>query len=175
MANAVYAGSFDMFTNGHLDVIEQAVRIFDNIIILVQNNPTKKRTYTVQSCINFIALSFLGKDYEDKISIYSSDVPASLYAKEHDCEFVIRGLRNTSDYLYEEKIANFYKSVCPDVDLIYFKSKYDTVSSSLVKGLLRCGMNPADVANRYLPFADISALRFQYWEGVVSNDYRNNR
>lgn len=158
MANAVYVGSFDMFTNGHLDVIEQAVRIFDNIIIVVQNNPTKKRTYTVQSCINFIALSFIGKDYEDKISIYSSDVPASLYAKEHDCEFVIRGLRNTSDYLYEEKIADFYKAVCPSVDLVYFKSRLDKISSSLVKSLLYSGIDKEYVEHNYLP-ADISILK----------------
>lgn len=158
MASAVYAGSFDMFTKGHLDVVEQAVKIFDKIIIMVQNNPKKKRTYTAQSCKDFITLAITGEDYESKISVVISDVPASLYAEEHNCDFVIRGLRNTSDYLYEEQIADFYKSICPDIDLVYFKSKYDKISSSLVKGLLGCDIRYSEVIDKYLPYANIAVL-----------------
>lgn len=157
MASAVYAGSFDMFTNGHLDIVEQAVKIFDKVIIVVQNNPTKKRTYTTESCNNFIAFALKDKNYADKISVDVSDIPASLYAKEHGCEFIIRGLRNTSDYLYEEKIAAFYKSICPSIDIIYFKSKYDKISSSLVKSLLHYGVDTDYVAEYYLP-TDVSVL-----------------
>lgn len=156
MVSAVYSGSFDMFTKGHLDIIDQAVKIFDRIIIVVQNNPTKKRTYTVESCKEFIEQSIAWSCYDDVVSVDVSDVPASLYAEKHNCEFVIRGLRNTSDYLYEEKIADFYKAVCPSVDLIYFKSRFDKISSSLVKGLLYSGIK--GVEHDYLP-ADISILK----------------
>jgi pantetheine-phosphate adenylyltransferase len=158
MASAIYVGSFDMFTNGHLDIVEQATKIFDKVIIVVQNNPTKKRTYTIESCNNFIAFALKDKNYADKISVDISDIPASLYAEKHSCEFIIRGLRNTSDYLYEEKIADFYKAVCPSVDLVYFKSRFDKISSSLVKGLLYSGLNEEYVEHNYLP-ANISILK----------------
>ena len=158
MAGAVYSGSFDMFTNGHLDIIDQAVKIFGRIIIVVQNNPTKKRTYTVESCKEFIEQAIAQHCYDDVVSVEVSDVPASLYAENHSCQFVIRGLRNTSDYLYEEKIADFYKAVCPSVDLVYFKSRFDKISSSLVKGLLHSGIKESYVEHDYLP-ADISILK----------------
>ena len=158
MASAVYSGSFDMFTKGHLDILDQAVNIFDKIIIVVQNNPMKKRTYTVESCKEFIEQAITWRYYDTVVLVDVSDVPASLYAEKHSCEFVIRGLRNTSDYLYEEKIAYFYKSVCPSVDLVYFKSKFDKISSSLVKGLLYSGINERYIEQYYLP-ADISILK----------------
>jgi pantetheine-phosphate adenylyltransferase len=158
MAGAVYSGCFDMFTKGHLDIIDQAIKIFDRIIIVVQNNPMKKRAYTVESCKEFIEQAIAQSCYDDVVSVDVSDVPASLYAEKHSCEFVIRGLRNTSDYLYEEKIADFYKAVCPSVDLVYFKSRFDNISSSLVKGLLYSGINKRYVEHDYLP-ANISILK----------------
>lgn len=158
MVSAVYSGSFDMFTKGHLDIIDQAVKIFGKIIIVVQNNPTKKRTYTVESCKEFIEQAIMQSCYDDVVSVDVSDVPASLYAETHGCEFVIRGLRNASDYLYEEKISDYYKAVCPAVDLIYFKSRFDNISSSLVKGLLYSGINKGYVEHNYLP-ANISILK----------------
>ena len=158
MARAIYAGSFDMFTDGHLDIIDQAVTIFDEIIIVIQNNPTKKRRYTVDSCKEFIEQALVRNDYADSVSVDISDVPASLYAKTHNCEFVIRGLRNTSDYLYEEKISDFYEAVCPFFDLIYFKSRFNKMSSSLVEGLLQSGVDIEEIQKEYLP-ADISILK----------------
>ena len=158
MVRAIYSGSFDMFTIGHLDIIDQAVKLFDEIIIVIQNNPTKKRRYTVESCKEFIEQAIVSNCYDDVVSVDVSDVPASLYAKTHGCEFVIRGLRNTSDYLYEEKISDFYNAVCPFFDLVYFKSRFDKISSSLVEGLLQAGVDIEEIQKDYLP-ADISILK----------------
>lgn len=147
-----------MFTNGHLDIIDQAVELFDEIIVVVQNNPTKKRRYTIDSCKRFIEQALAMNQYDDVVSVDISDVPASLYAKTHGCKFVIRGLRNTSDYLYEEKISDFYNAVCPFFDLVYFKSRFDNISSSLVDGLLHSGVDVNEIQKNYLP-ADISILK----------------
>lgn len=140
MSNALYIGSFDMFTNGHLDIVKQALPLFDKIIICIASNPLKKRRYTVLSSLAFIT-SALEKAEIDKTKVFvilSSDDSqlATDIARTNSCDYIIRGLRNTSDYLFEEQIAQVYKAANPEIKIIYFYANTN-VSSSMVEHLRR--------------------------------------
>lgn len=134
---ALYAGSFDPFTNGHLSIVEKAVELFDEVVIGVAENSNKKRSTDMYDMAYAIHKQFL--HYRNVRVIALEDALVADHCKEHGIDYLIRGLRNTSDYLYEENIAKINHEINPDLKTIYFRSDNDVISSSMVRELHKHG------------------------------------
>ena len=146
--NAVYAGSFDMFTNGHLSVLDQAVDMFDKVYVVIAVNLNKKRRFEVDYMIEKINEAVRSRGYADKVEVVSSDALVVRCAQEHDCRYLIRGLRNATDYAYEENMALINTALDGKIKTIYFRAKDASISSSIVYELYLHG---EDVSS-YLPY-----------------------
>ncbi len=146
MKKAIFPGSFDPFTIGHKDIVEQASNIFDEIIIAVGKNPSKSCMFSLNDRISFIKKS-LGANSKIKIESYS-ELTIS-FCKSNDIEFLIRGLRNVKDFLFEKDIKNMQETFS-NVKSIYFISgpNFSFVSSSLIRDILKHGGN----CDHLLPF-----------------------
>ena len=149
---AVYAGSFDPFTNGHLHLFEQAKTLFDDIYVLFALNPKKQR-FTVQTDMANLVYEMLNKDLHPVPGmiikyqvLYTTGLVAD-FCKQVKATHLIRGLRNTTDYLYEEEIAKANKELYPELETIYFRAKDEVVSSSFVRLLWEQGRN----IDKYVP------------------------
>lgn len=145
---ALYIGSFDPFTNGHYEILKQAEEIFDEVIICFARNLTKKRRFSAITCAN--ALNHI--DGKKRTIIHSDDL-APYIMEEWNCKYLIRGLRNTSDYLYEERLFEMYKEIKPDMKCIYLRG--NNISSTFVYELYKRDL---DIVEKYIPYS-INYLR----------------
>ena len=137
---AIYPGSFDPFTNGHLDIVKKAAAIFDEVYIVIGVNDAKKRTFTSDRMITAIerALSEVGIN---NAAVTEHNGLVAKFAKDNGIKYMIRGLRNNMDYNYEENIAEVNKLINPEMEYVYFRSDNVAVSSSMVKELHSYGMD----------------------------------
>ena len=154
MSKAVFAGSFDPFHLGHLDILEQAIPLFDEINVLICENSTKQRKTDVHEMYSAI-IDCCKKHPNVKVTICNRLVAD--YCKEHGYEYIVRGLRNTSDYLYEENVANINIATNPNLKIAYLRSRCGHISSTLIKELLKHGKNvsmylPKEISNNYCIF-----------------------
>ena len=138
MKTAIYAGSFDPFTNGHLDILLTAASIFDTVHLVFASNPQKTRSYdaTKQAAAledHFITLGLINI----KIVILPDDKLLIDYAKENNIKFFIRGVRNINDYEYERQLAESYSILYPKAQVIYINSRFPYLSSSFVREMIR--------------------------------------
>ena len=134
---AFYAGSFDPFTLGHLELVKQASQIFEYVIVGIGINPNKERRYKKEDMKIAIEESLIAENILNaKVVIYEGYTYEA--AKENGSYFLIRGLRNETDYLYEEEIARFNDKY--DIDTIYLRAKdKGNISSSYVYNELKKG------------------------------------
>ena len=133
MKTAIYPGSFDPITFGHIDIVERAAALFDKVILGVAESQSKNPLFSVDERIDLIAEIF--KD-NPKIEVlgYSKKLTVDL-ARENDAIAIIRGLRAVADFEYEFQLATMNRALAPDIESIFLTPK-DTliyVSSSLVK------------------------------------------
>ena len=139
MKIAIYPGSFDPITFGHIDIVERACALFDKVILGVAESESKKPLFDVSERIELIESIF--KD-NSKIEVlgYSKKLTVDL-ARENNAIAIIRGLRAVADFEYEFQLATMNRSLAPDIESIFFTPK-DTliyVSSSLVKEIAQFG------------------------------------
>jgi|TARA_B100001971_G_C18092502_1_gene484271 pantetheine-phosphate adenylyltransferase len=132
MKTAVYPGSFDPVTNGHIDVIKRALKVFDKIIVAVGDNPEKKPTFTTEERIEMLKEST--KDLKN-LEIDSFSGLLLDYVKNKDSNVIIRGLRAVSDFDFEFQRALMNRVVEKDIETIFIMTKEDFVylNSSVVK------------------------------------------
>ena len=131
---AIYPGSFDPFTNGHLDMVIKGARLFDEVHILVGINANKKRMYDADKMKSAIEKTLeINKIDNCKVILYDGLVAE--YTDKNNIGYMIRGLRNNMDYNYEENIAEVNKLINPDMEYVYFRAENVAVSSSMVKEL----------------------------------------
>ena len=135
MIKAVYPGSFDPLSNGHLDIIKRASKKIDELHIVVSFNIHKKNTFTVSERVEMIKL--VTKDLPNVI-VTSYDGLIVNYCKENNIDILIRGLRNYQDYENEFSLYQFNKDINPNVEtiLMFPSSKNQFVSSSAIRELV---------------------------------------
>jgi len=135
---ALYPGSFDPITLGHLDIVERASRIFKNLTILVLDNPRKKYTFTLEERYDMVKEAV--KDFKD---IYVDCYRGLLvdYMKKNHFKIIIRGMRAVTDFEYELQMALANRKLFPEVETVFFISdeRFSFLSSSLVKEVAMYG------------------------------------
>ncbi|MDN3724486.1 pantetheine-phosphate adenylyltransferase [Aequorivita sp. SDUM287046] len=135
MKRAVFPGTFDPITLGHVDVIERALPIFDELIIAVGINADKKTMFSLEERIQFIKHTF---EHESKIQVKSYSGLTALFCKSENAQFIVRGLRNSTDLNYEQPIAqtNYNMTKVESVFLIC-SPEVSNISSTIVRDIMR--------------------------------------
>ena len=129
---ALYAGTFDPFTNGHLDIVQRAVKIFDEIVILVAVSPTKKPFMSSEARVSVLKKLFA---HEPKVRVDSWSGLIVEYARQNKITSIVRGLRPTGDFEIEFQMASMNRKINPECDTVFLMTseKLYYISSSLVK------------------------------------------
>lgn len=135
MRRALYAGSFDPPTNGHVWMIEEGAKLFDELYVAVGTNPEKKPMFSFDERFevleNMIACN----------NVHVVSFPRQYlvhFARQVDAQYLLRGIRNENDYLYERSMHNVNRDMAPDIETIYLfpPRELAEVSSSFVKGMI---------------------------------------
>ena len=149
MKLAVYPGSFDPITLGHIDIIKRASKIADKIIVAVLSNSKKSPLFNVDERIDMIKNSI--KDIEN-ISVDVFDGLLVDFMKKVGAEIIVRGLRAVSDYEYEIQLAQTNRELNNNIDTIFFTTnvKYSYLSSSVVKEVAMHGGSLDKFVNLYV-------------------------
>jgi pantetheine-phosphate adenylyltransferase len=155
---AVYPGSFDPITNGHLDILRRAANVFDRVVVAVLENPRKtpllsadRRMATIRAAVDADGAP------SDRIEVGSFDGLTVDFCRARGARSIVRGLRAISDFEVEMQLAHNNRVLAPDVDTVFFMTSVGNgyVSSSLVKEIARFG---GDVSAMIPPAAAV-ALR----------------
>ena len=135
MKKAVFPGSFDPITIGHLDIVERAFKVFDEIIIAVGDNTNKKYMFPKEKRVEFVKQTFYNYD---NVKIESYDGLTVDFCRKNNIEFMIRGLRNPADFEFEKSIALTNREMT-DIETIFFLTSPENsfISSSIVRDLIR--------------------------------------
>lgn len=138
MQTALYAGSFDPFTNGHLDIVEQASKIFDKVFIAVGNNSEKQCFLPVEKRLELIKNSTL---VFDNIEVVSYEGLTVEFAKHKGVDVLVRGVRNSSDFEYEKQIADTNRLLAPEIETILLTPRPENayISSTIVREIYANG------------------------------------
>ena len=133
MRVAIYPGSFDPITYGHMDIIDRGCGLFDKVVVAIAKSESKNPMFSLEDRIN-LATSI----YESNDKVEVVDFPRKLtvdLAKDYDARAIIRGLRAVSDFEYEFQLATMNRSLAPDIESIFLTPKESLiyVSSSLIK------------------------------------------
>ena len=132
MAKAIYPGSFDPITNGHIDIIERSAKMFDKIIVGVLINYTKDPLFTPSERVEMIR-SVVG--HIPNVEVLEFDGLLVDFAHEQNCNILVRGLRVITDFEYELQLAQTNKIIAPNLETVFLSTnlKYSYLSSSIVK------------------------------------------
>lgn len=154
---AVYAGSFDPVTYGHLDLIERASKLFDRVIVAIGKHPTRTPMFTIDERLDL--LRDVVRPFGN-VEVRAFDGLLITFCKAVGARVVVRGLRAATDFEYELQIAHANADLQPDIDTIFLptRTNYGFVSASLVREIASHG---GDVS-RYAPPAVITALQERF-------------
>ncbi len=136
---AVYPGSFDPITNGHLDILQRALAMFDRIVVTLAVNPRKEPLFTVEERIGFIRDAL--PEHADRLQFASFSGLLVEFCKEQGATFIVRGLRALADFEYEFQFAHMNRRLAPAIDSVFLMTdeRNHYVSSSLVKEVASLG------------------------------------
>lgn len=140
MPRAIYPGSFDPITYGHLDIVERAEKIFDDLIVGIAENPGKETLFSSEERKEIAKLALKEESIEvSKVIIFSGLLVDC--AKEHDRESIVRGLRANSDFEYEFQMALTNRDLAPNTESVFLMTagEYSFLSSSIVKEVKELG------------------------------------
>ena len=129
---ALFPGSFDPITLGHVDIIERALPLFDEIIIAIGTNSAKKYMFTLEQRISWIEEAF---KEEPKIKVVTYTGLTVDFAKTSSANFLLRGLRNPADFEFEKAIAQANRQLVPTLETVFLltSARYAYISSSIVR------------------------------------------
>ncbi len=156
MKIALYPGTFDPITNGHIDILQRAGELFDKIIVTVAINPAKNPLFTVEERIELIKKSLPLPKFE----VTSFDGLVVDYAKKTDSIAIIRGLRAVSDFEYEFQMALMNHKLAEDITTVFLmpNEKYTYLNSSIIRSLAQFH---ADVSE-FVPACVQEALKLKF-------------
>jgi pantetheine-phosphate adenylyltransferase len=152
--SAIYAGTFDPFTKGHDDILQRALKIFDEIIVLIAVSPSKKPLFSRDERIAMVEEHFAN---QPQVSVDSWDGLIIDYAKKNSIGSIVRGLRPTGDFEIEFQMAAMNKKLFPDIETVFLMTEGQNyfISSSLVKEIFHHGGNVSD----FLPEAVLKKIK----------------
>jgi pantetheine-phosphate adenylyltransferase len=135
---AIYPGSFDPVTNGHLDLIARGAKIFDHLVVAVLRNSSKNALFTVEERVEMLTEGVTGFG---NVSVAAFDGLLVDFAREQQAQAVMRGIRAISDYEYEFQMALMNRRLAPELETIFLMpdGKYSFLSSRLVKEVFQLG------------------------------------
>jgi len=141
---AIYAGSFDPFTNGHLDICRRAKSIFPELIVAVANNPRKKGLFSPEERVELAQSSLAASQIEAKVQSFDGLLVDLCHAE--GAKVIIRGLRAVSDYEYESQLAITNRQLSEEIETVFLMTSTDCsfISSSMVKEIASFGGEVGD-------------------------------
>lgn len=154
---AIYPGSFDPVTLGHLDLIERALNLFDELIVVVASNPSKKTLFTAEERVGFLKAALV---HRPQVRVKSWEGLTVHLAEKEDAFTLIRGIRATSDFDYEFQMALTNRKLAPKIDTMFLmpSESHFYLSSRLIKEVALMG---GDVA-RYVPAAVAARIKKKF-------------
>ena len=154
---AIYPGTFDPMTKGHVDLIERACNLFDEIVIAIAASEAKNPLFTLDERIKIAEKIF---ESNEKVKVIGFSGLLVDLAKDNDAKILIRGLRVVADFEYEFQLANMNRAMMPELESVFLtpKEQYSYISCSLVKEICKmCG----DVSEFVVPIS-LSELKRKY-------------
>ena len=135
---AVFPGSFDPITIGHVDLVRRAIPLFDKITISVGINSQKKYLFTLEQRLDWLNLVF---EKDEKVFVEAFDGLTANYCKKVGAKFLLRGLRNSSDFDYEKTISQLNNIIGDGLETMFLISKpeYSHISSTIVREIIKGG------------------------------------
>ena len=138
MQRAVYPGTFDPMTMGHVDLVKRASKLFDSVIIAIASSDSKKPMFSLEERIDIGNKIFAD---DPKVEVVGFSGLLVNFAKENGADILIRGLRLVADFEYEFQLANMNRVMSPEIESVFLtpKEEYSYISSSLVKEIATMG------------------------------------
>jgi pantetheine-phosphate adenylyltransferase len=136
--SALYPGTFDPPTNGHIDLIQRGAKLFDHLIVAVLNNPGKDPLFTVEERVEMLKESTVAMD---NVSVATFDGLMVDFARQQGVAAVLRGIRAISDYEYEFQMALMNRRLAPEIETVFLQpaGRYSFVSSRMLKEVFAFG------------------------------------
>lgn len=134
---ALFAGSFDPYTNGHHDIVRKASALFDEVVVLIGINVNKRRAFDAEAMRRAIQEAIDADGLNARVVIHTGLVAD--YCAEHHIRWYVRGLRNAADYGYEEGNAQVNALLNPDMETLYLRGRDNVLSSSMIRELMAFG------------------------------------
>jgi pantetheine-phosphate adenylyltransferase len=158
LKKAIYAGTFDPFTLGHEDIVKRALKVFDEIVVLVAVSPSKTPLFNIEDRVDMLKEHF-GEEGLNLKSVVVDQWPGLIvdYAKKMGITSIVRGLRPTGDFEIEFQMASMNNHLLPEIDTFFLPtgSAHFYVSSSLVREIFHHGGDITDfVPNRVLKYIE---------------------
>lgn len=157
MSNIViYPGTFDPITNGHVDLIERAARLFPKVIVAIAESPSKGPLFSLAERVELAKSVFQSPEIE----IMGFSNLLADFARENQANIILRGLRAVSDFEFEFQLASMNRNIAPELESLFLTpaEQYSYISSSLVKEIAKLG---GDVA-KFVPPKVVTALQQKY-------------
>lgn len=151
---ALFPGTFDPFTLGHLDIVNRGLNMFDEVVVAIGTNMEKKHMFSLEKREQWIKEIF---DIEPRVRVASYEGLTAKYAEQIGAHFILRGLRTNQDFTYEKQIAYVNEDMSPTINSVFLMSHQTnaTVSSTIVRDLIQFGGD----YEKYLPTSVCKAIR----------------
>jgi pantetheine-phosphate adenylyltransferase len=153
MKKAIYPGSFDPLTFGHLDIIERSVRLFDRVVVAIITNPAKQSLFSIEERKEMLETNAVTRFANVEVDVFHGLLVD--FAKSKEANAIVRGIRAVTDYEYELQMALMNRRLAPGIETVFLMAseQYSYVSSRLVKEVAGFGgsvkdLIPADVERR---------------------------
>lgn len=149
---ALFPGSFDPFTKGHEDIVRRGLALFDEIIIGIGSNPRKQRYFSVDIMMRCIEETFT----DDPVRVVAYDDLTAHIADQYGARYLLRGLRNTTDFEYENSIAQVNRHLIEGLETVFLicSPELAPISSTIIRDLHRYGAN----VDEFLPYKLLESI-----------------
>jgi len=139
---AIYPGTFDPITNGHVDLIERAAKLFDEVIIAIAANLLKTPAFTLEQRVELVTQTIEHTKLPN-VKVYGFDCLLAEFAKKNNAHVILRGLRAVSDFEYEFQLASMNRHIAPELETVFLTpaEQFSFISSGLVREIASLGGN----------------------------------